>query len=144
MAQSKTADDGATERRVLLAAVAEAEGHGDHADDHGEGGHEDRAEAGEAGFDGGADGITVMQQAFLGEGHDQNAVGGGDAHAHDGAHQRRNAERGARDEEEKNDSGERRGKRGDDDERIEPGLEVDDDEQVDEHDGEDAGRRADR
>src|SRR5580704_16119145 len=36
----QTADDRATERRILLAAIAEAEGHGNHADDHGQGGHE--------------------------------------------------------------------------------------------------------
>ena len=45
-------------------------------------------------------------------------------------------ERGAGEEEEEHDAGERRGQRGDDDEGIEPGLEVDDDQQVDEHDGE--------
>ena len=52
--RGEAADDGAAERGVLLAAFAEAEGHGDHADDHGERGHDDGAEAGGAGFDGGA------------------------------------------------------------------------------------------
>src|SRR5215470_10817937 len=32
----KTANDRAAERRVLLAAVTQAEGHGNHADDHGQ------------------------------------------------------------------------------------------------------------
>ena len=83
------------------------------------------------------DGVAVLRQALLGEGDDQDAVRRGHAHAHDGAHQRGNAERGVREEEEEHDAGERRGQRGDDDERIEPGLEVDDDQQIDQHDGED-------
>src|SRR5580765_6734217 len=41
----EAADDGAAERGVLFAALAEAERHGQHADDHGEGSHEDGAEA---------------------------------------------------------------------------------------------------
>ena len=83
-------------------------------------------------------------EAVFGEGDDEDAVGGGDAHAHDRAHERGNAERGVGEEEEEHDAGERGGQRGDDDEGIEPGLEVDDDEQVDEDDGEDeAGEEAD-
>src|SRR5258706_15273193 len=84
-AKDKPADNGAAEGGILFAAIAEAEGHGDHADDHGESGHEDRAERGEAGFGGGGDRVAVVQEAFLGEGDDENTVGGGDAHAHDGA-----------------------------------------------------------
>ncbi len=83
------------------------------------------------------DSIAVLLKAVLGEGDDEDAVGGGDAHAHDRAHERRDAEGGAGGEEEEDDSGERGGQRGDDDEGVEPGLEVDDDEQVDEDDGED-------
>ena len=45
---------------------------------------------------GGLDGVAVLRQALLGEGDDQDAVGGGDAHAHDGAHQSGHAERGVR------------------------------------------------
>jgi hypothetical protein len=47
------------------------------------------------------------------------------------------AERRVRDEEHPHDAAEPGGQRGDDDERIQPGLEVDDHEQVDEQDGED-------
>src|SRR5450631_2556821 len=43
--EEKAADDGATERRVLLAALAETQRHGRHADDHRQGGHDDGAEA---------------------------------------------------------------------------------------------------
>src|SRR5713226_5301507 len=41
----QAADDGAAERGVLLAPLAEAERHRQHADDHGEGGHQDGAQA---------------------------------------------------------------------------------------------------
>src|SRR4029434_5126326 len=41
----QTTDDGPPERGVLLAAFAQSKGHGNHADDHGEGGHEHRAKA---------------------------------------------------------------------------------------------------
>ncbi len=74
-------------------------------------------------------------QMLLGEADHQDAVGGGDADAHDGAHQRGNAQRGARDKEKDHDSGHGGGQRGDDDERIEPGLEIDHDEEVDQDDG---------
>ena len=47
------------------------------------------------------------------------------------------------DEEEEDDAGKRGRQRGDDDEGIEPGLEVDHDQQIDEHDGEgQAGEQA--
>src|ERR1700739_2522279 len=44
----QSADDGASEGSVLLAAYAEANVHGHHADDHGHGGHDDRTDAHEA------------------------------------------------------------------------------------------------
>ena len=71
----------------------------------------------------------------LGEADHQNTVRGGHAHAHDGAHQRRDAQRGAGNEQKDHDSGHGGGKRGDDDERIEPGLKVNDDQKVDQDDG---------
>src|SRR5713226_9679287 len=36
-------NDGAPERRILLAPLAQPEGHGNHADDHGQSGHENGA-----------------------------------------------------------------------------------------------------
>src|SRR5258708_37078829 len=83
--EAHPADNGAAEGGILFAAIAEAEGHGDHADDHGESGHKDRAEAGEAGFGGGSDWVSMGQEAFLGGGGGENAVGGADAHEHDRA-----------------------------------------------------------
>ena len=49
--EDQAADDRAAERRVLLAAFAEAERHRHHADDHRERGHQHGAEAHEAGFE---------------------------------------------------------------------------------------------
>jgi len=43
------------------------------------------AEAGEAGFGGGGDWVSVVQEAFLGEGDDEECCGGAHAHAHDRA-----------------------------------------------------------
>jgi len=67
---------------------------------------------------------------FLGEGHDQDAVRGGNAHTHDGSHKSGNAERCVREEEKQNDSSQRCGECGNDDERVKPGLKVHYDEQV--------------
>ncbi len=61
---------------------------------------------------------------------------GGNAHAHDGTHERGNGERGVREEEEDDDAGDRGGQGRDDDEGVKPGLEVDHNEQVDKNDGE--------
>src|ERR1700739_3637819 len=44
----QTSDHSATERRVLFAAVARAYGHWDHANDHGEGRHQNRSNPREA------------------------------------------------------------------------------------------------
>src|ERR1700733_7399025 len=76
-----------------------------------------------------------MQQPLLGEGHDKNAVGGSNTHAHNGSHQSGHAEGCVRNEEKQNDSGQRRRQCGDDYERGKPGLEVHHDEQVDQDDG---------
>src|SRR5580658_352787 len=107
--ECQTADDSATERSVLLASVAEAECHGNHTDDHRESGHEHRPEARRTGVDGCANGVAALKQTVLGEGDDKDGVGGGDAHAHDGSHQRGHGERGAREEEEEHDTGDGRG-----------------------------------
>src|SRR5579859_5824000 len=54
--EAQATDHGAAERRVLLAALAQPQRHRHHADDHGQGGHQHRTEAAEAGLDGGAQG----------------------------------------------------------------------------------------
>src|SRR6185437_12804041 len=68
--ETQTADDGPAERGVLLAAFAQPERHREHADDHGERGHQDRAQTDIAGLDGGCDRITVLLELFLGEADD--------------------------------------------------------------------------
>ena len=73
---------------------------------------------------------------LAGKAHHQDGVGRGHAHAHDGAGQRRHAEAGPGQEEKPDDSRKGRGQRRDDEKWIEPGLEVDHDEQVDQQDGE--------
>src|SRR5580692_3235338 len=57
----QTSDDGAPQRRILLAAVAEAKRHGNHANNHGECRHQNWPEARVACFDCGFDRISVMQ-----------------------------------------------------------------------------------
>src|SRR5713101_3089592 len=133
--ENQAADDGSSEGSVLLAAFAEADGHGNHADDHGQSGHDDRTDADETGFKSGVECILAFGQLFARKRDHQDAVGSGDAHAHDGAGQRRHVQRGVSDQENPADSGESAGERGNDDERINPGLKIDDDEQVSKKDG---------
>ena len=70
----KAADDGAAERRILLASVAEAERHGNHPNDHRESGHQHWPKARDAGLDGCLRGISMVLQPFGCEGHHENAV----------------------------------------------------------------------
>src|SRR6478609_5367283 len=83
--KDQPAHHGTPERRVLFAALAQAERHRRHADDHRQRRHQHRAKAHEARFDRGPDGIAEFLIAFAGEGDHQHAVGGGHAHAHDRA-----------------------------------------------------------
>src|ERR1700734_1688470 len=73
--EDQSTDHGAPERRVLLAAFAEPHGHGNHADDHGERGHQHGTEAREPGFERGAHGVAFGFQMLLGEVDHQNTVG---------------------------------------------------------------------
>ncbi len=82
----QSTDYGAPEGRVLLASVTEPERHGNHADNHGERRHQDWTKARVTRFDRRLDRVSVVQQAFVGKGNNQNAVRGGHAHAHDGPH----------------------------------------------------------
>src|SRR5579872_4241432 len=106
--EHQATDDRQPQGLVLLAALAETYGHGQHADDHGQSCHDHRPETGEPGFDGRHRRVTGMRQAFAGEAHHQDAVGGGDAHAHDGAGERRHRQGGVGGEQHPDDAGERR------------------------------------
>ncbi len=77
-----------------------------------------------------------MQQQFFGERNHENTVRRSHAHAHNGAHQGRDAERCVREEQETNDAGKGSRKCGDDDEGIQPRLKVHHDQEIDENDGE--------
>ncbi len=56
----QSADHGAAQRRVLLAAFAEAQGHRKHSDDHRQGGHDDRPQARDARRQGGIVGVLAF------------------------------------------------------------------------------------
>jgi hypothetical protein len=130
----ESADDGAAEGRVLLAALVKREHHRQHADDHGERGHEDRTKPSVARLQRRCRRVQFPQQTFAGETDEQNAVCSCDAHAHDPAGESGNRQRRPGREQHPDDAGERAGQRGDDDEGVEPRLEIDDDDQIDEHD----------
>src|ERR1035438_1388859 len=139
----QSADHGAAQRRIFLAAIAQAKRHRNHADDHRKRRHQHRPEAGKSGFHGGQRGVTVMRKAFFGERNHQNAVGGRHPYAHDGAGQSRNAQRSMSDKQKKDNAAKRGWERRDDDEWIEPRLEVHHDQHVHQNDGEtQAGKQA--
>ena len=96
---------GAAERSVLLASITQTESHRNHADDHGESGHQNWPKAGEPGFDGGLERVSVAGQALGGKCHHENTVGGSDTHAHNCAHQRGHAERGVGEKQENDNAG---------------------------------------
>src|SRR5882724_820945 len=65
--KDQAADHSATERRVLLAALAEPQRHRRHADDHGERRHQNGAEADEPGLQRGSDGIAELLVTLTGK-----------------------------------------------------------------------------
>ena len=129
--EEQAADHGSAERRIL----AGLDRHRDHADDHRERRHEHRPEAGAARLNRGRDRVSAVRQTFPREADHQDAVGGRDAHAHDRPGERGNGKGGIAREQHPDNAGQRSRQRHDDHERIEPGLEVDDDQQVDQHEG---------
>src|ERR1700691_1045247 len=131
----QTSDHGATEWRVLFASVARAYCHWDHANDHGEGRHQNRSKPRETGLCRGFQGIAVFSQPLLGEGDHKNTVRRCNTHAHDGAHQSGHAQGRVSKEQEDDNAGQSRRQSGDDDEWVEPGLKIDDDQQINENDG---------
>src|ERR1700722_4509873 len=83
--KEQTADNGTTQGGILLAAFAKADGHGHHADDHGESGHDDGADADKTGFQRGITRVLAFSHLLASKRYHQNAVGGGHTHAHDSA-----------------------------------------------------------
>src|ERR1700677_2374589 len=131
----QTSDHSATERRVLFASVARAYCHWDHANDHGEGSHQNRSKPRVAGLCRRLERIAVFSQPLLGKGDHKNTVRRRNPHAHDGAHQSGHAQGRVSKEQEDNNASQSRRQSGDDDEWVEPGLEIDDDQQINENDG---------
>src|ERR1700730_7829998 len=72
--EDESANDRTAEWRILFPAVSHSEGHGDHADDHGQSGHQDGPKAREAGLQRGVDGITSLIHFFRRKAHHQDAV----------------------------------------------------------------------
>src|SRR5271155_5488047 len=128
-------DHSATERRVLFASDDRTYCHWDHANDHGEGRHQNRSKPREAGLCRGLQGIAVFKQPLLGEGDHKNTVRRRNPHAHDGAHQSGHAQGRVGKEQEDDNAGQSRRQSGDDDEWVQPGLKIDDDQQINENDG---------
>ena len=133
----ETADDGAPQGGVLLAALAQAERHGEHADDHGEGRHEHGAKAGVARLKGRFPRVLALVPEVVREGDQEDRVGGRHADAHDGPHQRRDAQGRSRQEEDPQDSAQGSRERHDDDEWVQPRLEVHHHQEIDEPHGKD-------
>src|ERR1700722_6081950 len=77
--EQQSADDCARQRSVLLATLAQSQGHGNHAQDHCAGGHQHRAQAGEAGAGSGGRRIIAGAHSLVGESHYQDAVGSSQA-----------------------------------------------------------------
>src|SRR6266571_1086768 len=128
--KNQATDDRAAKRRILLAALAEPHGHRQHADDHGEGGHQHRADAHKSCFERGIQRVLTLIHLFTSEGHHQDAVCRGHTHAHDRTGQRRHVEGGVRQQQHPADAGQRARQRGNDNERIEPRLKIHHDQQI--------------
>ena len=75
----------------------------------------------------------VATAQVVGETHDQDRIRYRDADRHDRSHQRFDVDRGAGDRQRPKDADQRTGHRHHDDERIDPGLEQDDEHRVDQH-----------
>src|SRR6202034_1176562 len=131
----QTADHGTPERRILLAPFAQRKRHRQHADDHGQGRHQNGPKPGESGFERRRGRIKALRKAFPGKAHQQDAVGSRYAHTHDGAGERGDRQRRPGYEKYPDNTGQRARERGDDDEGVEPRLEIDDDDQINQHDG---------
>src|SRR6266581_2241274 len=130
-------DDRAAQGGVLLPSLAEAERHGQHADQHRGRGHEHGAEASASRGERRRRRVQALAPLVVGEGHHEDGVGGGHPDRHDRAHQGGDAEGRLADEQHPDDAHQGAGEGGDDDEGTGPGLEVHDHDAVDEQGRED-------
>src|ERR1700733_9064390 len=130
---NQPANNGTAERSVLLPTFTQAHCNRNKTDNHGQRGHQDGPKTRKAGFQSGTRRVALGLQMLLGEADHQDAVGRGHSDAHDGPHQRGDAQGGARDKQKDHYSRHGGGERGDDDERVQPGLEIDHDQEVDQN-----------
>src|ERR1700678_2828509 len=70
--QQEAADDGASQRSILFAALARAKRHGNHANDHRQSCHADWTESCGARLDSGEYGVAMMEKALLRERNHQD------------------------------------------------------------------------
>src|ERR1700723_4344256 len=131
--ENKTADHRTSQRRVLFASLTHGERHGDHAQYHRTARHENRTQSGVARLLGRRPDIVPGFQPLIGEGHDQDAVGCGQAYAHQSAHERRNAQVRLRQIQHPHDPAQGKRNSQQHDERIDPTLKIDHHEHVHEH-----------
>ena len=96
--------------------------------------HDHGPESRAARFQRGGQRVLALRELLARETDDQNAVGRGDAHAHDGAGEGGHGQRRIGEEQHPDDARQSRRKPHDDHERIDPGLEIDDDQKVDQDD----------
>src|SRR5260370_27473963 len=116
----QAADHRSAGGRVLLASLAESEGHGKHADDHGERGHEHGAPLRVAGGEGRRHRAMPVPALIIGEGDEKNAVRRRHADTHDRPHERGDADARLREKQRPENTRDGAGQGGEDDERIEP------------------------
>src|SRR3984885_14778786 len=101
----QAADNRGAERGVFLASITQTESHRDHADDHGESGHQNWPKTREAGLDGGLQRVSESRQALGGKCHHENTVRSSHAHAHYCAHECGHTERSVRSKQEDDNAG---------------------------------------
>src|SRR5579864_1554885 len=119
---------------VLLAAFAEAQRHRHHSDNHSQCGHQHRTDARVAGRYRCLNGWHAFIHLFACEADHQNRVRRGHSHAHDRTCKRWHIQCCARQQQEPADSSQRPRQGCDDDEWIQPRLEVDHDQQIHQYD----------
>ena len=78
-----------------------------------------------------------MLKIVSSESDHENGIGGGDAETHDCAHHGGHTQRSAGEIKSPNHTGQRAGQRGQNNERVEPALEIDNKEQINKGDGHD-------
>ena len=122
--EQQAADHGATQRSILLAALAKRRRHRQHADDHRQRRHQHRSQPGMPGIQRRLAAVLARQPLIVRKHYHQNRVRRRHANRHNRAHQARHAERRLRQEQHPQDPAERAGNRHQNNQRIKPRLKV--------------------